>query len=900
MTATTSAASLPWVASYQGVPAQLPTPQHSILEAFRAVVQDKPDTVIMRYFDTPLTAREIDDISNSVAVGLQQRGIEPGDRVAMYLQNVPAAMITLLSAWKAGAVVVPCNPMLKGRELVKILSNSGCRGIILHDDLYVDIAAAVLCETAVEFAITTSALDFLADGEVPGILSGMQRQSAEGAVELRDVIAENRGAEPATVVLTSDDVAFMVYTSGTTGAPKGAMNTHGNAYFAASVYREWMRLDDTSVILGLAPLFHVTGMTGHLVLSLITGAELLLFYRFDADTACRLTEKYRATFAVTAITAFTALLASPAITQYDMSSLKTVYTGGAPTPTTVIDQWSKVVGSEIHPMYGLTEVTSPATMTPLGAGYRADSAMGVVSIGVPVPNTHIRIVNDEGTEAAPREIGELRISGPQVVPGYWQMPEESSATFEGGELRTGDIGFMDEDGWVYLVDRAKDMIVASGFKVWPSEVEEVLYQHAAVREAGVVGVPDPYRGENVKAYVSLHPGAEVSPDEIKAFARERMAAYKYPRVVEILDDLPKTTSGKIMRRMLQDLARGEVVDVAPQQPASGVSFPEVRAAIEARTVLQIGATWLRLSAAGISPREAAGLYERLQALLATVDAGQRTPDRAAFLAANEDFHAAVVGVLGNDLLSNAYRSLGLDAILGRALESHEVLPEAFAVQQERLVDAIAAGSGTGACREILRWAETSRDTLRPATEATGAGVQSVRVRRSEAPVADSQASAQMPREVERLMAALEARAALEIGIIQVLSRAQADTAERSRFVARLKAAIPLVRGTDGVHTVRYVQSDAEFHDVLLGVLDNEKITDVAEAFGVQGLLLCVLEGTSISVRDALDDHLALTNALEAGDGDAASRAMAAQLPQVRDALTRVIAEFHASRRRSEA
>jgi long-chain acyl-CoA synthetase len=202
-------------------------------------------------------------------------------------------------------------------------------------------------------------------------------------------------------------------------------------------------------------------------------------------------------------------------------------------------------------MYGLTEATSPTHMTPHGVVPPVDLRTGAISIGVPVFNTAVRVVTEAGADAAPGEIGEFLIAGPQVVPGYWQKPAETARTLARGELRTGDIGFMDEAGWFYLVDRKKDMIVASGFKVWPREVEEVLYLHPSVREAAVVGMPDAYRGETIKAVISLKPGHETTPEAIKAFARERMAAYKYPRLVEIVDELPKTTSGKIMRRALR-------------------------------------------------------------------------------------------------------------------------------------------------------------------------------------------------------------------------------------------------------------------------------------------------------------------------------------------------------------
>lgn len=886
-----------WLASYGSVPSVLPVAQGSILDAFREVLERNPDHVLVRYFDVPITIGEIDRISDGLAVALQSKGIEAGDRIGMYLQNVPQSMIALLAAWKAGAVIVPCNPMLKGRELVKILTNSGARGLILHDDLYGEVAAEVLGETAVEVTITTSGLDFLPEGEVPSSLAGMTKQRFAGTDDLLEFAAAHAGRKPEPIVLTADDVAFMVYTSGTTGAPKGAMNTHGNGYFAASVYREWMRLGPDNVILGLAPLFHVTGLTGHLVLSMISGAQLLLFYRFDADVACYLTEKYKADFAVTAITAFTALLGSEAIKKYDMSSLKTVYSGGAPIPTTVVDQWRDAVGSLIHPMYGLTEVTSPATMTPMGAGYRSDPAMGVVSIGVPLPNTRIRIITDEGVEAAPRETGELRITGPQVVPGYWQMPDETAATFEAGELRTGDIGFMDEDGWVYLVDRAKDMIVASGFKVWPSEVEEVLYQHPAVREAGVIGVPDPYRGETVKAYVSLKPGTEATADEIKAFARDRMAAYKYPRVVEILDDLPKTSSGKIMRRMLQALLEPAA---EPQATGAepGVEYPEVRAALEARAVLEIGATWLRVTQGGIGPRDAAALYQHLGEMLSELDESRKTPDRDAFLQANERFHQAVVDLLGNEHLSEGLKGLGIPSLLKRALAGDDALTEDFVTTMEQLTDAISAGNAQGARAAILTRQQSTSGHIRQSLRTTDSDAQTSRW--SGASLLGAGASAEVAdrsfaESVEALLQALEARAAIEIGVTQLLIAAGTPLPDRARFVARLKAAIPLVRGTDSAHAARYVRSDDAFHRIIVGLLENELLVELYNRIDVPEALFRVLESAPIAVRDALDNYQALTAALLEEEADGACEAIAAHMLEVRSALTQAIASETAER-----
>jgi long-chain acyl-CoA synthetase len=456
--------------------------------------------------------------------------------------------------------------MLRERELTKILADSGSRVLICEEDLY-DVARAALPATAVELTITTSPLDFLTRcAPRPRMLEGMTRLRRPGVPDLFEIALQHAGEAPAAVELTSDDVAFLVYTSGTTGDPKGAMNTHGNVVFATSVYEHWIGLTAADVILGLAPLFHVTGLIGHVSLALLTGSPLVLFYRFDTDEACRLAERHRATFTVSSVTAFIALLNSDAMAGADLSSLTKVYTGGAPTPSGVLADWHARTGSRIQPMYGLTEATSPTHMTPHGALAPVDPETGVMSIGVPVFNTGCRVVTDDGREAAPREVGELVIAGPQIVPGYWQKPTATAASLRDGELRTGDIGFMDEQGWFYLVGRSKEMIIASGFKVWPREVEEVLYLHPAIREAAVVGIPDAYRGETIKAVVSLRPGHFVTPEEIATFARAQMAAYKYPRVVEIIDDLPKTTSGKILRRLLT--AHAEAAPLLPvRQPA---------------------------------------------------------------------------------------------------------------------------------------------------------------------------------------------------------------------------------------------------------------------------------------------------------------------------------------------
>jgi long-chain acyl-CoA synthetase len=349
-------------------------------------------------------------------------------------------------------------------------------------------------------------------------------------------------------------VAFLVYTSGTTGPPKGAMNTHRNVVYNAEVYRRWVGLTPDDVVLAVAPLFHVTGLVAHLAVALLLPMPLVLGYRFDAAVMAELAERHRATWAMGSITAFIALMNNPDAVKRDLSSMTKVGSGGAPIAPSTVEQFERAFGAYIHNIYGLTETTSPSHGVPWGRRAPVDPTSGALSVGVPVCGYTVRIVDEERNELPVGEVGELVTEGPGVVSGYWNKPEESANALPQGRLHTGDVGFMDSDGWFYLVDRQKDMIVASGYKVWPREVEDVLYQHPAVRETGVVGVPDSYRGETVKAFVSLKAGAGVEPEELIAFCKERMAAYKYPRQVEIVDEIPKTVTGKVLRRELRNQA----------------------------------------------------------------------------------------------------------------------------------------------------------------------------------------------------------------------------------------------------------------------------------------------------------------------------------------------------------
>jgi long-chain acyl-CoA synthetase len=541
----------PWLALYdEGLPASLAPRHATTLEMFRDAVGRAASAPLIHYFERTLTTGEVDAMSDALAVGLAERGIRHGDRVALYLQNVPQFVIAALAIWKVGAIAVSCNPMLRAPELAKQLHDSGARAMVALDSLYREAGAAAVARTGLPLVVTTSHHELRTEDGAGA--RAAPRSTARGVVDFAGLVRAHEGERGPAARLGPDDVAVLTYTSGTTGPAKGAMNTHRNVVFTAHVYRDWMRIGRDDVILGIAPLFHVTGLIAHLALGLLVPAPIVLSHRFDAAETWRLVERHRATFAIAAITAFNALGNEPSRADRDLSSLTKVYSGGAPIPPALADHFEQTTGMVIRSAYGLTETTSPSHLTPLGRRTPVDPETGAYAAGIPVFDTGTRIVGERGEELPAGEVGEVLIRGPQVVPGYWRKPEETRHALSGGELRTGDVGKMDADGWLYIVDRRKDLIIASGYKIWPREVEDVLCSHPAVREAAVVGVPDSYRGESVSAFVSPVAGAVPTAEALIEYCRERLAAYKLPKRVTILDELPKTASGKILRRELRD------------------------------------------------------------------------------------------------------------------------------------------------------------------------------------------------------------------------------------------------------------------------------------------------------------------------------------------------------------
>jgi long-chain acyl-CoA synthetase len=526
-----------------------PTP--TVLDVFGQLAMRNPERPVLIYFDTTLTAGELDVITDALAAALRA-DVQPGQRVALYLQNMPQYVIALLAVWKLGAVAVPLNPMLTATEVAKLLTDATPQVLIALDELYTDLMDIALRATPVRRVITTSALHWQ-NGACEHVLPAAEMPTRRGSEDLQDLLLRYAGQRPISAPPTASDVAVITYTSGTTGRPKGAMNTHGNVASGGDFYRRWFELDEHDVILGVAPLFHVTGLTGHIAAAIFAGAPLVLSYRFHIGVVVDMIRTHRPTFTVGALTAFIALLESEA-TSNDLASLTKIASGGAPVSVGILDRFEQKFHRYIYNVYGMTETTSPVLAVPVGGRAPMDPNTRALSVGKPVLTARVMVLNEHAAPASAGEIGELVTTGPQIVPGYFGQPEQTAAAFRAEWLLTGDVGYVDADGWFYLLDRKKDVIIASGFKVWPREIEDVLYTHPAVREAAVVGIPDPYRGETVKAFVSLREDTTVQPGELSAYCKERLAAYKYPRIVEILDDIPKTASGKILRRSLRPAA----------------------------------------------------------------------------------------------------------------------------------------------------------------------------------------------------------------------------------------------------------------------------------------------------------------------------------------------------------
>ena len=561
----TAADERPWLRFYEeGVPRTIEVPDLTLPEALDRTVDRFPDRVALRFFldarlPTPtLTWARLRERSQRFATALFQLGVRKGDRVAIMLPNCPELVVALYGSLRIGAIPVNTNPMYVAREMREQFGDSGCETLVLLDQFFPrlrEIHAATRVRRVIVVDVTEG-LPWPARTLARWAQSRRgerARVPAETDVSFFHELVQAYPPTPPGASLLPTDIALLQYTGGTTGTPKGAMLTHRNLASNAAQARSWFpRLrDGHEVILGVVPLFHAYGLLSVLLLGVSAGAEMVLLPRpRPLDIVLEALHRFRPTLFPGVPTLYAGIIDHPRVGEYELRTGTQCLSGAASLPARVVERFEALTGGRLVEGYGLTE-TSPLTHgNPIHGERRAGS------VGVPVPGTDARVVDlATGERLPPGSEGELEVRGPQVMLGYWKRPAETAEMIHDGWLRTGDICRMDADGWFYVVDRRKDMIDASGFKVFPREVEEVLLMHPAVQEAVVAGVPDAYRGETVKAFVVLRAGQGASAEEIADFCRLHLAAFKIPRQVEFRAELPKSLVGKYLRRVLVDQER---------------------------------------------------------------------------------------------------------------------------------------------------------------------------------------------------------------------------------------------------------------------------------------------------------------------------------------------------------
>jgi len=478
-----------------------------------------PESPAIRLGEAELSYGELDQRSARLATLLREKGIEAGDRVGVMLPNVPDFPVAYYGVLRAGAVVVPMNVLLKRREIAFYLEDSGAKLLLAWH------------------GFAAEARDGAAD-------AGAEMIEVEPA-SFASMLAEHEPT-PGLVDTAEDDTAVILYTSGTTGKPKGAELTHMNLFRNADVSsRTTCEIAAGDVVLGALPLFHSFGQTVGMNASLKVGACLTLVPKFDPGEALATMQRDKVTHFYGVPTMFGALLHHPERESYDTSSLRTCITGGASMPVEVLRGFEEAMGAVVLEGYGLSETS------PVACSNHPDDERKAGSIGTPIEGVEMRVVDEADNEVAQGEVGEIVIRGHNIMKGYWQRPDATEEAMRGGWFHSGDMARIDEDGCFFIVDRKKDMIIRGGYNVYPREVEEVLYEHPKIREAAVVGIAHDEWGEEIGAAVVLHDGEELPPEEISAYVKERIAAYKYPRVVWFLDDLPKGPTGKILKREIE-------------------------------------------------------------------------------------------------------------------------------------------------------------------------------------------------------------------------------------------------------------------------------------------------------------------------------------------------------------
>ncbi|HEX6508118.1 MAG TPA: long-chain fatty acid--CoA ligase [Chloroflexota bacterium] len=566
----------PWIQHYApGVAPSLDYPRQSIWGLLEDSVQRYGDSSAFVFQNFGMSFKQLHSHAYKMSAALAASGVKQGDVVFALLPNVPHFPVTYFGTLRLGAALTAASPTSVEREIENLLRDSGARTIVTVDILFEQLAN-VWERCGVETVIVGTVTDFMPLwARAMGRLTGKVPKPKEaipygGRVKrMRSFLASGRGDVPAATV-KPEDVALLQYTGGTTGTPKAAMLTHGSLLANARQMVAWFpqlkRGEET--LLAVLPFFHVYGVTLVMNAAMLLGANTILIPKPMSKEMFEAVPRYRPTIFPGVPTLYVAIVHDERSKQYDLSSIDVCVCGGAPLPVEVKHDFEELTGGHLYEGYGLSEA-SPVTHAQPHDGRSKPGSMGM-----PLADTDARIVDDDGDPVAVGESGELVIRGPQVMKGYWHRAEETADVLQDGWLRTGDIARMDEDGWFYIVDRKKDLIITGGENIYPREVEEVLFQHPAVKEVAVVGVPHPYGGEIAKAFVVLKPGEAATKKDITQFAAQRLSKQKVPRAVEFRSELPKSSSFKVLRRVLAEEERGRQAGRARKKSVAGTPDEE--------------------------------------------------------------------------------------------------------------------------------------------------------------------------------------------------------------------------------------------------------------------------------------------------------------------------------------
>ncbi|MEM0079294.1 MAG: long-chain fatty acid--CoA ligase [Nitrososphaerota archaeon] len=547
----------PWLKFWpEGVPQSIDYPKVPLTKFLEDSAKNYPEHVAIIFFGRKITYRELNSLVNRFATALYNLGIRKGDVVAVFLPNTPQFVIAYYAILKLGGIVTAVNPLFTERELEFQLNDSEAKAIILLDILYPRFKK-IWKNTKVKFAVVTWLGDYMPKltatlGKLLKKIPTEKIATEPNLYFFKELVERSLEQPPAVEINPLEDLAVLQYTGGTTGLPKAAMLTHFNLVANAIGCAAWLGAKPAQDIgLSVLPFFHIYGMTVAMNFNIYSAGTMVLLPRFDVEQVLESIEKYKVTLFPGVPTMYAVIINHPKVGKYNLRSIKFCISGAAPLPPEVQKKFMEITGAVLVEGYGLTEASPVTHCNPLDPTMKT---VKVGSIGIPWPDTEAKIVDIEtGTREMPvGEIGELVVKGPQVMIGYWKRPEETAQTLRDGWLYTGDLGKMDEDGYFYITDRKKDLIKYKGYSVYPRELEDILYEHPAVKFAAVVGKPDPIAGEIPKAFVVLKEGATATEEELMKFVNDRVAPYKAIRELEIRKELPMSMVGKVLRRVLRE------------------------------------------------------------------------------------------------------------------------------------------------------------------------------------------------------------------------------------------------------------------------------------------------------------------------------------------------------------